>query len=93
MTTAARKITEALALTWDNFDRYEQTAKNGLSQTDDDALATLCDTFDESYVDSYTDVMGWVRERTGDLCRQSSPALAECMADFDGMMSGLVPND
>jgi hypothetical protein len=67
MTTAARTLIESIETTWDDYHQYADTAARGLSQTDDDALATLCEKSDESLAEAASEVMDWVRSRAKDL--------------------------
>lgn len=61
MTTAASRFIEAILISWDSFEPYENTAKDGLADVDADAIQTFCDESDEDFSEAETEVLAFIR--------------------------------
>lgn len=61
MTTAAERFLDAVSVSWDSFTPWEATAREGLSEVDEDALREMCDESGEDYDAAEAAVLDAVR--------------------------------
>lgn len=62
-TTAARKFFDAVLVSWDSREPWENTAVNGaLFDEDGDALRSFCETTGEDFDAAEADVMALIRD-------------------------------
>lgn len=61
MTTAAKKFLDAVAISWDSREPWENTARLGLAEVDADALREMCG--DEDYTTAEAEVLVAVCEK------------------------------
>jgi hypothetical protein len=63
MTTAAAEFISRINVAWDSHSPWADTARLGLSDVDQDALSTICDSTDDDYADSESEVLEYVRRK------------------------------
>lgn len=63
MTTAAERFIDAVEISWDHRACWEDTAAEGLSEVDENALRSFCGQSGDDYGAAEAEVMEYVRAK------------------------------